>query len=250
MSKKWNSLLIMSLLINMLFLSMTCIFIYQKGGLDYIITNIPFANKTANTSDKEAPYFIDRKTLFNHLEITDNSIVLIGDSLIDNNEWNEALDNSSIKNRGIQGDTSSGVYTRIDAISNNKPSSIFLMVGINDLQNGVENDLVIDNYKKIVDKMSKDAPSTNIYITSILPVNKSKYQENVGGNDVDKINKNVQMVNVQLEKLTNLKNVKYIDLYSKLASEEELNSQYTSDGLHLNGDGYDIWVKLIKEYIE
>jgi lysophospholipase L1-like esterase len=40
----------------------------------------------------------------------------------------------------------------------------------------------------------------------------------------------------------------YIDLHSYfLDSNNELDAQYTSDGVHLNGQGYLIWKRIIEK---
>ncbi|WP_317110333.1 hypothetical protein [Chroococcidiopsis sp. SAG 2025] len=55
----------------------------------------------------------------------------MGDSLTDECEWSELLENPHIKNRGISGDTTMGVLNRLEDIVSSQPAKIFIMIGIN-----------------------------------------------------------------------------------------------------------------------
>jgi len=58
-------------------------------------------------------------------------------------------------------------------------------------------------------------------------------------------------LNEQLQKLTTEYSYQYIDLYSHFVnSQNQLDPKYTPDGVHLNGDGYMLWKKLIENYVQ
>ena len=61
----------------------------------------------------------------------------------------------------------------------------------------------------------------------------------------------VPEVNLRLEALAKEKNIAYIDLFPLFTEKgtNVLRSELTNDGLHLNEDGYKIWVKSIKKKI-
>ena len=48
--------------------------------------------------------------------------------------WSLRLDYPNIKNRGIGGDTTDGVLARLDEVIYFQPEAVFLLIGINDLE--------------------------------------------------------------------------------------------------------------------
>lgn len=191
-------------------------------------------------------YYIEKQTLFDNLPKSMDTIYFLGDSLTDSCEWNELLSNSKIKNRGIMGDSTEGVLNRLNQITQSKPQKIFIMIGINDLLNNIETTKILDNYQKIITTIRTDSPKTKIYIESVLPLNfeldKSKRPIN---------NQNISDFNNSLKKLTDNSTIFYIDLFSAfLDSSNQLDKQYTLDGIHLNGSGYLLWKNQISKYIK
>jgi len=211
------------------------IFLYSKSNL------ISYFRPTTVSS-----YYTEKQTLFDKLPQSTNSIYFLGDSLTDGCEWNELLSNQKIKNRGISGDTTEGVFSRLNLITQSKPQKIFIMIGINDLLNNIETNKILDNYKKIITTIRADSPKTKIYIESILPLNfeidKTKREIN---------NQNISDFNNNLKNFADNSNIFYIDLYSAfLNSSGQLSEKYTLDGIHLNGQGYLLWKNEISKYIK
>ena len=64
--------------------------------------------------------------------------------------WSEIFQNQNIKNRGISGDVTEGILYRITEITDSNPLKIFLMIGTNDLAQGVTKELTFQNICKIV----------------------------------------------------------------------------------------------------
>ena len=190
-------------------------------------------------------YYVEKQTLFDNLPSSKNAIYFLGDSLTDGCEWNELLSNNNIKNRGLNGDSTQGVLNRLNQLTKSKPQKIFIMIGINDLLSNVETNIVLDNYQKIIQTIKTDSPKTKIYIESILPMNF----------EIDKTkrpitNQNIADFNNKLKDFSDNSTIFYIDLYSKfLDSSNQLDKQYTLDGIHLNGQGYLVWKNEISKYI-
>ncbi|MBP1916951.1 hypothetical protein [Lederbergia galactosidilytica] len=44
--------------------------------------------------------------------------------------------------------------------------------------------------------------------------------------------------------------VKFVDIYTYVQLENELNKNYTVDGCHLSGQGYLVWTEVIKPFVE
>ena len=50
--------------------------------------------------------------------------------------------------------------------------------------------------------------------------------------------------------ITKIIDYKYIDIFSNLAdSDNQLDVNYTTDGVHLNGKAYLIWKEAVEKYV-
>ncbi|MGG3235890.1 GDSL-type esterase/lipase family protein [Priestia flexa] len=246
--KMFRNMLVLSICLNVVFIGIAGLFVYKKGGISYLASKIPTSATSAKASS--FPYYEDRISLFESKSLDREDIVIIGDSLVDYAEWNELIPDSRIKNRGIAGDTSEGVLNRISNISQSKPKIVLVSVGINDLQRGIKTNDVIKKYELIISNIKVNSPQTEIIFTSVLPVNLNNYKENFPDYDGAEINKNVIVLNKDLQSLASRENAKYIDLYSELTVSDELKENFTHDGLHLNSDAYEIWTKEINKLIK
>ena len=154
--------------------------------------------------------------------------------------------NPRIKNRGIGGDTSVGVLKRLDQIISDQPLQIFLMMGINDLWNGVPVERVADNYRQVLAQVKSKAPATNVLIQSVLPMNGawSSTPERI-----PIVNRQVFDLNKKLRELGTEFFFSYVDLFSLFVKDDQLDPQYTTDGLHINGKGYIVWKAAIERFV-
>lgn len=213
---------------------------------------LPMKNKQAQAPQKDADrvystYYYQRATHFEKLGVSKKDIVFLGNSITDGAEWSELFHNRFVKNRGISGDTTWGVYDRLDAILSGKPSKIFLLIGINDIGRGRSDAYVVEGVKRIVTKIKSDAPRTKLYVQSILPVNPVYGKFNGHTSQWSRI----KGINAELEKIAEEADVEFIDLYKHFADEEgKMNAKLTNDGLHLLGDGYEVWKKVLLPYID
>lgn len=243
--KKIKTVLAISLILNFILILGATSLIVEKGGISYVYKKVSNITNKNNKSRELFPYYYDRKDLFAQLKTNNKDIVFLGDSLTDYNEWSEAFNNSNVLNRGIGGDRIWSLYDRLNEITEGKPNKIFIMVGINDL--GAEENInsIIDYYDKIISNIQKSSPNTKLFIQSVLPVNTKKNVSalpKVKNNDVVKLNN-------QLKALTYKKNVTFINLYSLFVKNGELDSNLTTDGVHLKSNGYKIWETTINQYV-
>lgn len=191
--------------------------------------------------EKFSDHYIDRVTTFRNMENNKGEIIFLGDSLIEICEWSELFNNPLVKNRGISGDTTYGVLNRLEESTEARPSKIFMMVGINDIGKCRPTQSIIDDYEKILNKIKADSPNTKIYVHSVLPINKEKFITHTKVEEILNLNS-------ALSKICDKLQVQYINLYPLfVVSDNKLNPQYTTAGIHLNGDGYLIWKEAIKD---
>ena len=214
--------------------------------------------------DWQKKFYFDRIAEFKNAPIGKNKIVFLGNSIMQGGgDWNHRYKSHNIVNRGISGDYTEGILKRLDEIIFYKPNSVFLMIGINEFfadnseKPEVNPENVAKNILKIGDIINKNSPNTKIFIHTILPINNDQYVK------VKKVNYNflqnsyIPSINSQVQKTNSIleSNGQYevIDLHSVFIDKAlKLNTDLSSDGVHLNENGYNLWVqktmKLIKSF--
>ncbi|MEG1617232.1 MAG: GDSL-type esterase/lipase family protein [Bacteroidales bacterium] len=192
-------------------------------------------------------YWHQRATLFETLPTGKKDIVFVGNSITDGGEWFELFNNPNVKNRGISGDVSMGVYDRLAPIVKGQPKKIFLLIGVNDLSRGTSIDTIAGNIARVIDEIKKQSPKTRIYLQSVLPVSDEKKM--FSGHTAR--GKDIAPLNLLLEQLASDKSITYIDLYSHFINPAtgKMDLRYTNDGLHLLGAGYQRWSEIVKPYV-
>ena len=175
---------------------------------------------------------------------------------IGNNKYNV----HNIVNRGISGDITEGILARLDEIIFYKPIAVFLLIGINDIFDiGIPNRekitplYVANNIIKIANQIIDHSPSTEIYIQTILPVNHEIYIEENGFFPEHNVplSEQIIQINSMIINQADVQQYKVIDLHSLFINQDGLmNKVYTTDGVHLNNNGYGAWVKCINNYIQ
>lgn len=238
-----------SILLNLLFI-LAGIFIFQKrGGWSYFSQKILslVSGKPDLAAMQTNPYYCYKVDYFSGLMSNSASIVFLGDSLTEYWELSEAFPDYTILNRGIAGDRTDGLINRLYQIIALKPSKLFIEIGINDLIQGRSVSQTITNYQVILERLNAQLPETEIFVQSVLPVNNILFQLKQNRTlDQKKISK----FNTQLKSLVERFSLVYIDLWSHFVdSNQELESIYSFDGVHLTGEGYLKWQKLLESYL-
>lgn len=187
-------------------------------------------------------YYHQRVTHFKSLPQTKGDIIFIGSSITDGGEWSELFGDLRVKNRGISGDVSAGVLNRLDEVAQRKPVKVFLLIGVNDLARNCSPDSVVKNILRIAAYLKQETPSTKLFVQSILPVNDGY------GKFCGHTNKSAQIrqVNEQVKQHAATSHYTFLDLHPAFADETgKLKKELTNDGLHLLGQGYLLWKRLV-----
>lgn len=256
-SKTVKKILILSLVLNLIFSMLFGYVIYKKGGVSYLVKKTKAFTSVKKTKPKlpakkvltHSSYYYEKKGHFESLSNTDNEIIFLGDSITDNCHWAELFQNHRIKNRGIGGDRTDGVLLRLDEIVSSLPDKIFIMIGINDLGHGIKVANIASNYEKIVRYILNKSPDTQIYLQSVLPINDELY--NFFYKKAKATNDNIIRLNKHLKELASEPGVQYIDLSSYFIDDKnQLDKQFSADGLHLNGKAYLVLKNAIEQYVK
>ncbi len=145
-------------------------------------------------------------------------------------------------NQGISGETSRGLLKRLNIVDQTKPKKIFIMIGINDLIQGMKDDSIVANHLLIIRYLRKVHPQSEIIVQSILPhgAENSTWE---GKAKLLKIpNQRIKKINQRLKKIAESEGVIFLDLYPLFADGNgNLRMEFSSDGLHLAPTGYEVW---------
>jgi lysophospholipase L1-like esterase len=167
-------------------------------------------------------------------------IVMFGNSLTAQGNWNEDLNRLDIKNSGKSGFTTSQfVYILYSSVIQYKPEICFIEGGINDIGTGIPLSRTYKNYESIVDTLIK---------YKIEPVLQSTLYVNQANDSV--VNSKVDSLNYFLLKLASKKNVMYLELNPYLSENKRLKKEFSKDGIHLKESAYKIWVREVKKILD
>lgn len=145
-------------------------------------------------------------------------------------------------NQAISGEGSQGLYERLPLLDNTRPDKIFVMIGINDLLRGEDDETILENHRKIIKDILWIHPNTEVVVQSILPH---------GGEDAtwegreklrDLPNERIERLNERLAAIADVEGATYLNLYPLFSDDAGyLKAEFTTDGLHLNEQGYELW---------
>ena len=225
------------------YLFLTCSILLFGCVLFLLVRGNYFAMWKQVTSDAAYDYaknasYVQRQTQFEMLPARDVDVVFAGDSITARFEWQEYFSSLTVVNRGIDSDVSEGLKNRLDSIIAEKPEKIFIMIGINDIRQKIPTEQTIRNYSEIIASLRQSLPACSIYIESVLPVSHATGIDNA----------QVRALNDQLRALAEKEGLTYLDIYSHMASSDD-DFLYTEDGVHPTGEGYQIWMDVLSDYL-
>ncbi len=119
--------------------------------------------------------------------------------------------------------------TILDDLEYSNIDTVYIMLGINEL-GWVYSSIFIQKYEELIDKIHEIKPNCEVIVQSIIPVTKTK-------SDNDAIYNNPKIVeyNKLIKEMADRKNIQYIDLVPVLADAYgNLPEDASTDGIHLN----------------
>ena len=167
-------------------------------------------------------------------------LVMLGDSRMQEGEWAELLGETEIANRGINGDTTSGVLRRLRESVPTTVEVCIIQIGVNDLLQRNPIDDVLQNYRSIVSELTMGHLNLTVIVTATI----------VTSGERPELNLQIAELNSRLERLTHELKVAWIDPNPQLAPQGILDQQLTNDGTHLNGDAYKIFANVLQPQLK
>jgi lysophospholipase L1-like esterase len=231
--------LIVSLALNVVVAATFATRAMRKGGVRYLLERLDLRD----ARHAVLPFQADWRARFRKLPDTEAEIIFAGDSLVADGPWAEFY--SPIKNRGIGGETTAGLLDRLDEVTESQPRKIFLLVGTNCLAAEIPVAQIVRNYRKILERIRRESPQTHVFVISVLPVN----QQLAHGPAHD--NRAIHELNHRLRDLAGqFERVAFVDVFDALTDANgDLRKDLTTDGLHLNIDGYLILGRLLEGHV-
>jgi lysophospholipase L1-like esterase len=157
--------------------------------------------------------------------------VLVGDSL---SMWfpSQRLPSGQLwLNQGISGENSRQILNRLSAFSQTRPTTIYVLAGINDLRQGASDAVLLDNLRQIVRRLRLNHPQSQIILQSILPTRLSAIP-----------NERIHNLNQQITIIAQQEGTGYLNLHTLFVdSQGQLRQDLTTDGIHLTRQGYEVW---------
>lgn len=166
-------------------------------------------------------------------------VVFFGDSHTAGGDWQKAFPDVQSINLGYIGEDVKGMLRRVDAIAAVHPKKVFLMAGINGLQQQSLCDFEYW-YAALVDSIRAAVPEADLYIESILPV--TGYSDYCDNSKICEANNIVR-------KIASDRNIQYVDVFTVYAYESALPDSMSIDGLHLTAEAYSIWYNTLQSFI-
>ena len=216
------------------------------------VEEIPGPPKEASSSQSSAKKDSDRVTSKYF-----NDAVFIGDSISVGIKLYEVMQNTDVfasvgislenifTNKAVKLEDGSKV-TIFEALDDKPYNKAYIMLGANSLMSSHEE--LIKQYGRVIDEVrNRVGDDCIVYIQSVLPVYEELFHQKYPHNTVT--NADIESFNVLLAKLSDQKNVHYLDVASVIKDENgSLPPKYTSDGLHIGSELYIKWFDYLKTH--
>lgn len=178
--------------------------------------------------------YAEENALYGEYEV---DVAFLGDSLTDGYDLNTYYPQYKTANRGIGGDTTHGLESRLEvSLYDLKPKIAVILIGGNNL------DTMFENYERMICSIREKLPETKIILCSLTAMGRNFAQKN----EIACYN------NVIIKKLADKYECEFVDLYTPLfdISTQEIYADYTSDGVHFTNEGYRVFTDTLTPVIE
>lgn len=131
---------------------------------------------------------------------------------------------------------------QIEQIQVNNPRHIYLLFGVNDMDDRTPTPWFVEQYRELVRGLKQKYPQSQIYIQSVLPVSASLEQKKPHTN-----NKYISQCNAELSNLAEEEQVNYINLAALINNSNQ--DLYEADGAHFKAPFYNLWFSYLVTYL-
>ena len=182
-------------------------------------------------------------------------VVFLGDSITEMYDLDKHFTGKGYINRGISSNETAQVLDRLQSnVMHIEPSTVVLLIGVNDIGHGISQDTLINNFTAICNNILHMENPPKLLVQSIYPTLRLDNLNSYFGTK-SRTNQNILQVNTLILEVVNKlallgHNIQYIDTHSILTDDDGcLIKDYTIEGLHINNDGYIAISKYLSSYI-
>ncbi len=169
-----------------------------------------------------------------------NTLLMLGDSLVEWGDWEILLPDYTIINRGLAGEDVEGLSVRLaDEVLQAEPARhILIMAGTNNLLMG--NLFFPAIFRTMLVRLRQLCPDAAIIVNSILPMD-------IPGLSRDTINR----VNLELRQVTKESGSTFLAMDEAYAARclPITHPCFMEDGVHLSTRGYQVWAEEISHHL-
>ncbi len=237
-----------------------------QAGTDNVISDIELNDSSSGTSQetssaassqKPSPYGTPLPESKPVNSTYFNDAVFFGDSVTDGISLYDVMSNAKvIAYTGInpataltreaikaEGDTK---ITMIEALKQENPGKIYIMMGINSI--GMEKEAFIKSYAKMLDEIIAQHPESTIYVQPITPVTTA--YETSTENTYGITNEKIDSFNADILALAGQKKVYFVDIGEALKDESGALPEEASpkDGIHFGKTYYEKWFSYLRTH--
>jgi lysophospholipase L1-like esterase len=167
-------------------------------------------------------------------------IVMLGTSHTFNASWSELLNRKNIANRGINSDVLPGFQQRLRYIYRLQPKICFIEGGVNEISVQYNAGIVFARYTQVIDSLRahKIVPviQSTLFLARTWPEAKEKNGE-------------IKTLDSLLVDYAKSRSIEYLDVNTLVSADGYLRPELTCDGIHLNADGYALWLPLVERVL-
>ena len=214
----------------------------EPGQVQPAETEVPSVTEPETEPEPETEVETEAETV-PETEGSVRTCVMIGDSLTARGDFSKYFESAEMKNLGINGDTIAGVTERLVQAEEAAPDLLFILCGINSLSDRTK-ESCLEEYEALLTRADAMEGEPRIVIESVLPISRGWQEWKVCSDET------VRAFNDGIRALAEAHGFEYLDLYGKYELCGAMDPDLTTDGLHLNESGYDIWPEELRPYIE
>jgi len=160
--------------------------------------------------------------------------------------WKDVADyfpEYNVINNGFGGSHFSDlIYYYEELIPKYNPDYLFIYEGDNDIATDKKPGKILREARFLIGRIQQDLPETKVVLISAKP-SVARWH----------LNKNYQKLNKKLERFAKkTDNLEFADVWNTMLDEngQVFTDVFLDDNLHMNKKGYDIWGKVIGEFLE
>ncbi len=160
------------------------------------------------------------------------TVVMFGDSITEEGDWDRLLSDHRTSNHGYSGYTTEELVPIAADVAAGQPRSVYILTGTNDIRDGHPPSWTTDQLGLILDSFNRLSPDTRIVLQTITPRADAPAE--------------VAATNAALTELAEVRGVELLDIHTPLDDGDGgLRPAETRDGIHLSAAGYDRWTTVL-----